>query len=95
MPASSNPNTAALKYIKYLFGGKMPTNRKSLGKDCIGCWVARTPDGTAVTYRPAGTASKKTLETTTSVDMNNNEIKNINKDSSGNPSHLKLKFPEL
>jgi len=94
MPASSNPNTAVLKYIKYLFGGEMPTNRKSLGKDFPRCWVAKTPNGTAVTYRPAGTASKKTLDSTASVDVNNETIKSLNR-TQRSEEPLKLKFPKM
>jgi filamentous hemagglutinin len=53
-----------------------------------GAWRAQTPDGTWVTYRPAGQASDKTLPSTASVDINSSQVKGIN-----NNRELKLKFP--
>jgi len=94
MPVSSNSNIAAHKYIRDLFGGEMPVNKKYLDARCPGCWVAKTPDGTSVTFRPAGAASDKTLPTTASVDINNSAIRSNNVKSNGKEEHLKLKFPE-
>lgn len=53
-----------------------------------GSWVAIMPDGTAITYRPAGQASAATAETTETVEINSAAVKNI---SNGNVA--KFKFP--
>jgi len=73
----------------------MKCSQKYLGEKCPGCWVAKTSDGTSVTFRPAGTASGKTLETTASVDVNNPTIRSLNISKSKSPEVLKLKFPEI
>jgi len=91
----SSSNAVAHKHIIDLFGGEIPIDKKYLGEKCPGCWVAKTSDGTSVTFRPAGTASGKTLETTASVDVNNPTIRSLNISKSKSPEVLKLKFPEI
>lgn len=55
-----------------------------------GSWVAILPDGTAVTFRPAGQASSATSDTTATVEVNNKSIRDINLGK-----HAKFKFPSF
>jgi len=89
MPASPNPNVAARDYIRHLFGGEMPTNRVPI-KNCASCWKAKTSDGTTVIYRPAGSASFRTPNDMTTVEVNNPNIVSV----TGNNKPLKIKFPK-
>lgn len=102
MAATSNPNKAAEDFALQFFGGNMPRPDQYInkglpnvgGRPCPECWVAKAPDGTTVTYRPAGFASDGTLPTTASVDLNSARIKQLNVDSLGKGTIVKLKFPE-
>ncbi len=61
---------------------------------CPGCWIGTNPDGTTITYRPAGLASSGTLSTTASVDLNNPQsINQLNLNRKGKAEEVKLKFP--
>ncbi|MCZ8396222.1 hypothetical protein [Achromobacter ruhlandii] len=91
MPASANPNATAENFAEQIFDGARID--KLLLDDCPGCWVAKTADGTSVTYRPAGQASARTASTTATVEVNNDTINALNVDKKGNPHILKLKFP--
>lgn len=91
MPASANPNATAENFAEQIFDGARID--KFLLDNCPGCWVAKTADGTSVTYRPAGQASARTASTTATVEVNNDTINALNVDKKGNPHILKLKFP--
>ncbi|MBR8507011.1 hemagglutinin repeat-containing protein [Burkholderia cenocepacia] len=87
MPPSSNPNVTAEQFAKDAFNGQTPLKvvNNVTGE---GSWVAILPDGTAVTYRPAGQASSKTAGDTATVEINNSEVKAINRGEIA-----KFKFP--
>ncbi|MBB5866586.1 VENN motif pre-toxin domain-containing protein, partial [Xanthomonas sp. 3058] len=87
MPATSDPDLAAETLAKEFFGGVKPSDATNMKN---GSWRAKTPDGTWVTYRPAGIASDKTLQTTASLDING---KSVNLANGGEHNVLKLKFP--
>nr|WP_313658504.1 hemagglutinin repeat-containing protein [Achromobacter ruhlandii] len=91
MPASANPNATAENFAEQIFDGARID--KFLLDDCPGCWVAKTADGTSVTYRPAGQASARTSSTTATVEVNNDTIKALNVGKNGKANVLKLKFP--
>ncbi len=87
MPPSSNPNETAEQFAKDAFNGQTPVKvvNNVTGE---GSWVAILPDGTAVTYRPAGQASSKTAGDTATVEINNSAVKAINRGEIA-----KFKFP--
>jgi len=85
MPASEDPNATALAYTQKTYNGQTPSPITALE---TGGFVAKMPDGAFVTFRPAGQAGPKTLDTTASVDINDPAINRLN---GGQP--LKLKFP--
>jgi filamentous hemagglutinin len=87
MPPTGNPNATAEQFAKDAFNGQTPVRivNNVTGE---GSWVAVLPDGTAVTYRPAGQASSKTADSTATVEINNQAVKNIN-----NGNVAKFKFP--
>ncbi|WP_193834309.1 hypothetical protein [Burkholderia ubonensis] len=87
MPPSSNPNETAEQFAKDAFNGQTPVKvvNNVTGE---GSWVAILPDGTAVTYRPAGQASSKTAGDTATVEVNNSAVKAINRGEIA-----KFKFP--
>ncbi|WP_133125710.1 hypothetical protein [Xanthomonas prunicola] len=87
MPATSDPDLAAETLAKEFFGGVKPSDAINMKN---GSWRARTPDGSWVTYRPAGIASDKTLQTTASLEING---KSVNLANGGEDNVLKLKFP--
>ncbi|MFY2006014.1 hemagglutinin repeat-containing protein [Achromobacter xylosoxidans] len=91
MPASANPSATAENFAEQIFDGARID--KLLLDNCPGCWVAKTADGTSVTYRPAGQASARTSSTTATVEVNNDAIKALNADKKGVGNILKLKFP--
>jgi filamentous hemagglutinin len=87
MPPSSNPNETAEQFAEDAFNGQIPveiTNNVT-GE---GSWVATMPDGTYITYRPAGQASSSTDSSTATVEINSPAVKAIN---SGEVA--KFKFP--
>ena len=98
MPASQNPNATAEKFAE-TFLGRKPTSierldgAKLLKGKCIGCWNAKMPDGTFVTYRPAGNASSSTSTTTATVEINSSALNQLNIGKKGKPTSLKFKFP--
>jgi len=51
------------------------------------------PDGTFVTYRPAGNASSSTSTTTATVEINSSALNQLNIGKKGKPTSLKFKFP--
>jgi filamentous hemagglutinin len=53
-----------------------------------GSFVVAMPDGTFITFRPAGQAGSRTVDSTANVDINDPTINALN----GGP-RLKLKFP--
>ena len=85
MPASDNPTATAKDYAIGLYNGQSPKSEKSLGD---GGFIAELPDGSFITFRPAGQASDKTEPTTATVDINDPKIKQLNGGRA-----LKLKFP--
>ncbi|WP_423761292.1 hemagglutinin repeat-containing protein [Burkholderia sp. NLJ2] len=87
MPPSSDPNGTAEQFAKDAFNGQTPVKvvNNVTGE---GSWVAILPDGTAVTYRPAGQASSKTAGDTATVEINSSAVKAINRGEIA-----KFKFP--
>jgi len=87
MPASADANVVAEQFATTAFNGQTPVKVISniTGK---GSWVAIMPDGTAITYRPAGQASAHTDPGTATVEINNPAVKSIN-----NGNVAKFKFP--
>ncbi|WP_147432315.1 hemagglutinin repeat-containing protein [Pararobbsia silviterrae] len=87
MEASDNPNVTAEQFAKAAFNSQTPVKvmNNITGE---GSWVAILPDGTAVTYRPAGQASTATRSTTATVEVSSPSIRNIN-----NGKAAKFKFP--
>jgi hypothetical protein len=88
MPASDDPNAAALKYVTQIYNGQVPVSVTPLGDSASGAFVAKMPDGTFITFRPAGIASERTPSTMATVQVNNPIINLLNGGIS-----LKLKFP--
>jgi phage portal protein BeeE len=86
MPASDDPNLTARAYVVKAYNGQSPTSLTPLGE--TGGFVVKMPDGTFITFRPAGQASEKTKASTTSVDINGPAINSLN-----GGVRLKLKFP--
>ena len=87
MPPSSDPNGTAERFAKDAFNGQTPV-KVANNVTGEGSWVAILPDGTAVTYRPAGQASSKTAGDTATVEINNSAVKAINRGEIA-----KFKFP--
>jgi len=87
MEPSSNPSATAEQFATAAFNGQTPVKviNNITGE---GSWVAIMPDGTAITYRPAGQASAATAETTATVEINSAAVKSIN-----NGNVAKFKFP--
>ena len=88
MPASDDPNAAALAYVQRIYNGQTPTSVTPIAGQ-PGAFYAQMPDGAFVTYRPAGQASERTPSTSATVEINDQTIKGLN---GGTP--LKLKFPQ-
>ncbi|SEJ60669.1 hemagglutinin repeat-containing protein [Achromobacter sp. NFACC18-2] len=89
MLPTKNPDATAEDFALGAFNGQKPL--KVLNDiSGPGSWVAIMPDGTAITYRPAGQASSATADTTATVEVNSASIKEIN---SGKIA--KFKFPLL
>ena len=88
-PATINPNQTAEQFARDAFNGQIPVATTPIKGDS-GAWVAKLPDGTYVTYRPAGQASSATSGTTATVEVNNPSVRAIN----GN-APAKFKFPRL
>jgi filamentous hemagglutinin len=87
MEPTSNPSVTAEQFAKAAFNGQTPVKvvNNITGE---GSWVAIMPDGTAITYRPAGQASAATATTTATVEINSAAVRNIN-----NGNVAKFKFP--
>jgi len=92
MPRSPNPTATAEDFALQFFGGEPPIKSLPIEK-CNGCWRAQTPEGSWVTFRPAGQASADTLPTTATVEINDRSINTLNSSPKGKPNILKLKFP--
>lgn len=88
MSASDNPNAAALNYIGSIYNGQTPTSVQTGGNLPHGSFVVTMPDGTFITFRPAGQAGPRTLDSTASVDINSPAINPLTGGAT-----LKLKFP--
>jgi hypothetical protein len=88
MPASDDPNAAALQYVIQIYNGQVPVSVTPLGDPALGAFVAKMPDGTTITYRPAGMASERTPSTMATVQVNNPITNGLNGAAS-----LELKFP--
>ena len=89
MPPSDDPNNAALRYIVDIMEGQRPVSFRSGGDLPSGGFVIELPDGTFVTYRPAGQASFRTDPATATVDVNGPGINMLNRGRK-----LELKFPK-
>ncbi|WP_260300894.1 hemagglutinin repeat-containing protein [Xanthomonas arboricola] len=95
MLGTSNPSDVAEDFA-LTFLKRQPTAQelsigaRMNGGNCDGCWVAKAPDGSYVTYRPAGKASGDTIGTTATVELNMPELAQIN----GGNKMIKLKFPK-
>lgn len=89
MPASPDPNAAALAYVEALFQDNPPLFVRPIDP-VSGAFYAQLSDGSFVTYRPAGVSSERTPSDVASVDINGPEIKERNGDKA-----LKLKFPRM
>jgi hypothetical protein len=90
MRVSDNPNLAGLNYVASIYNGLIPVSVKAVGDPGSGAFVATMPDGTYITYRPAGQANDYwTPPTMATVEVNSNAIKALN-----NNQVLKLKFPQ-
>ena len=85
MPASDNPTATAKDYAIGLYNGQSPKSEKPLGD---GGFIAELPDGSFITFRPAGQSSDKTEPTTATVDINDPKLEQLN-----GGKVLKLKFP--
>ena len=59
----------------------------------MGHMASQTPDGSWVTYRPAGQASGLTSPPTATVEVNSPGIRILNVNSAGSAKPLKLKSP--
>jgi len=88
MPASDDPNSAASEYVVTILNGQTPVSVQSIS-GLPGALVAKMPDGTYITYRPAGQAGEKTPPKTATVEVNNAAINLLNGGKA-----LKLKFPK-
>jgi filamentous hemagglutinin len=88
MPASDDPNSAALEYVAKIRNGQTPVSIQPIS-GLPGAFVVKMPDGTYRTYRPAGQAAEKTPSTTATVEVNNDAINLLNAGKA-----LKLKFPQ-
>ena len=89
MPASDAPDAAALQFVVQIYNGQTPIAVQTGGNLPPGAFVAEMPDGTFITYRPAGQSGYRTQPTTATVEINSDAINSIN---GGEP--LKLKFPK-
>jgi filamentous hemagglutinin len=89
MPASDDPNSAASQFVNSIYNGQMPVSVRPIGDPGSGAFVAKMPDGTNITFRPAGQAGDKTALTTATVEVNSDALNSMN---SGSP--LELKFPK-
>ena len=85
MPASHNPTATAKDYAIGLYNGQTSDVREAVGD---AGFIAKLPDGSFITFRPAGQASNKTEPTTATVDINDPKIKQLN-----GGRERKLKFP--
>ena len=88
MSASEDPDATAREYAEQLYDEKTATHVET-DLDALGGFVVQRPDGAFIAYRPAGLASKDTLPTTATVEINDPIINRLN---SGKV--LKLKFPK-
>jgi hypothetical protein len=88
MPASESANSAALSFIGQAYNGQRPTSISTPKNLAPNGFVALLPDGTYITFRPAGQASSLTGASTATVEINGPEINALN----GN-ERVKLKFP--
>jgi len=88
MPASDDPNRAALDFVAKAYNGETPVSVSTPESLSPGGFVALLPDGTYITFRPAGQASSRTSATTATVELNGPGINALN----GN-EQLKLKVP--
>ncbi len=89
MPPTQNPDVTAEEFARAAFNGQTPMKVVD-NISGPGSWVAILPDGTAVTFRPAGQASSATSDTTATVEVNNKSIRDINLGK-----HAKFKFPSF
>jgi hypothetical protein len=89
MPESDNPNSAALNYVASAYNRQAPVSVQEIGDPGSGAFYAQMPDGTVITYRPAGQSSERTPSTMATVELNSPAIRALNGGST-----LKLKFPQ-
>ena len=88
MPASDDPNRAALDFVAKAYNGQKPISIGTPENLSPSGFVALLPDGTYITFRAAGLASSRTSATTATVELNGPEINALN-----GSQRLKLKFP--
>lgn len=99
LPESPNPSATAEDFALRVLGRNPTAEELTRGSrmnkgNCQGCWHAENVDGITVTYRPAGKASKDTLPSTATVELNGPDtINKLNLDKNGEASEIKLKFP--
>jgi len=87
MPASVDPDSTAQDYIRYLFGGKMPTNRKRL-KNSLDCWLVKVPDRkTTIIYRSTQQRKHQDIATV--------EIHGFSMRPTNGKRSVTIKFPKL
>ncbi len=89
MPESDDPNLAALNFVVRAYNGEMPVSVTEIGDPGSGAFYAQMPDGSYITFRPAGLSSERTPSTMATVEVNSPAINLLN---GGIP--LKLKFPQ-
>jgi hypothetical protein len=63
MPASENPNLAALQYVTKIYNGQIPISVTMIKDPASGLFYATMPDGTVIAFRSAGQAGAATLPT--------------------------------
>ena len=88
MPASDDPDAAALDYGKQLYDEKTATPVET-GLEARWGFAVEVPSGAHITCRPAGLGGRATLPTTATVEINDARVNELN---GGEP--LKLKFPK-
>ncbi len=89
MPASDVPDAAALHFVVQIYNGRTPIAVQTGGNLPPGAFVAEMPDGTFITYRPAGQSGYRTSSATATVEINSDTMRLLS-----NGQILKLKFPQ-
>jgi hypothetical protein len=88
MLPSENPDATALKYVYSIYNGQTPSSVASIPSR-PNAFVVLMPDGTYITYRPSGQASKRTPGDMATVEINSPDLSKQTGDKM-----LELKFPK-